>query len=139
MYSKLLTVFTIVMLQTACSHNNYTRPREILNDTFITNIKEDGTKLFIYIANFRAPQISGGRGQGRSAQARPVQSMSSLRSDIAEIQERIAIQAMEQKLRSTLYCRMGYFILNNYNQFGSVEIRAECQEAATESDLRLFQ
>lgn len=141
MYSKILSVCFIALLLCACVSSGGKRSKELINETFITDIKEDGTKLFIYIANFRPPKMSGGRGrgQGRGGQQQAVQSLSGLRSDIADIQERIAIDALEEKLRTSLFCRTGYFILSNYNQFGSIEIRAECQEAATESDLRLFQ
>lgn len=141
MYSKILTLIIVAILLSACASGTK-RPKELINETFITDIKEDGTKLFVYIANFRPPKLSGGgrgQGQGRGRQPQAARSMSSLRSDIAEFQERIAIEALEKKLKNTLYCRTGYFILNNYNQFGSVEIRAECQESATESDYRLFQ
>jgi hypothetical protein len=142
-YSRLSIILLTLLLVTGCVANSNKRPKEIITESFITDIKEDGTKLFIYVANFRAPKISRPKqapGQGRNGQQQqPVQSMSSIRSDIALRQEEIAFEALERKLSINKYCRAGYFVLGNYNQFGSIEIRAECQDSATDVDRRLFQ
>lgn len=94
------------------------------------------------MANFKSPKIRSNKpaGQGRNngQQQQPVRSVSNIRSDMAERQEQLALEALELKLQITGFCRLGYFVLGNYNQFGSVEIRAECQESASETDRKLF-
>ena len=133
----LYKVAVIALILTFCSScsTQPKRPKEVRTESFLTDIKEDGTKLFIYIANFTALAASPGRA--RSAQGRQM-SMSSMRSDTAEYHEKLTIDALEYKLLVTGYCRYGYFVLNTYNQFGSVEIRGECQETATDADRKLF-
>lgn len=129
---------TIVALSACVSKNRV--PKEIVTDSFLMDIKDDGTKLFIYIANFRGskpkPKPMGVRIQNN--QPLPSRSASAVRSDQAERQERLAIRAVDFILRQNRYCRAGYLILNSYVEFGTVEIRAECQESATESDRAVF-
>lgn len=135
-----LIIATIALLS-ACA-TGPSRSKNITNESFLTDIKENDAKLFVYIANFKSRpvkvdrQMQGMRSSGGQQGQRP--SMSSLRSEMALEQEEQAIEALEYKLQTSGYCRQGYFILGNYNQFGSVEIRGECQESATESDKQLF-
>lgn len=138
---KYIILFLVITLILGCASTKK-RSKEIVSDSFITDIKENGTKLFVYVANFRTPKIKpqkiGGQGRNNSQQ-QPVKSMSSIRSDIADKQEELTIEALELKLTSTDYCRTGYFVLGNYNQFGSVEIRGECREGASDIDRKLFE
>ena len=125
MQTRLVVLLVLATLLTACASANKKRPKQIFNESFLTDIKEDGTKLFIYVANFFGDPGRGSRRTGRL-------------SSIADVQEEITLEGLELKLRTTRYCRHGYLLLSNYNQFGSVEIRGECQEGATESDRKLF-
>ena len=137
---KCLLLCLLVAFGTGCASKNKTRPKEIITDFFSTDIKENGAKLFIYVANFRPLKINRTQTQRqvRGSQQQTVRSMSSIRSDLAERQERLAIKSLEVKFESNGYCRTGYLILNNYTQFDSVEIRGECQESATEADRKLY-
>lgn len=128
-----------IILLTACA-TGPSRSKSITNESFLTDIKENNAKLFVYIANFKSRPITINRqAQGTRATGSAQQpSMSNLRSEQALEQEEQAIEALEYKLQTSGYCRQGYFILGNYNQFGSVEIRGECQESATEADKQLF-
>ncbi|MCC2606830.1 hypothetical protein [Planctobacterium marinum] len=132
---RIVILATALFLTLSCASGPQ-RAKSITNESFLTDIKENGAKLFVYIANFRGQAPAVHRG-GNNNPAPPV-SMSQLRSEMALRQEEMAIEALEYKLLTSGYCRDGYFILGNYNQFGSVEIRGECQESATDSDKRLF-
>ena len=131
-----------IVILTGCVSTGPTRSKDIITESFITDIKDDGTKLFIYVANFKAPKIrtnkAAGQGRNNGQQQQPARNVSNIRSDMAERQEQLALEALELKLQITKFCRLGYFVLGNYNQFGSIEIRAECQDSATETDRRLF-
>lgn len=137
-----VSIFLIsILILTGCLSTGPKRSKDIITESFITDIKEDGTKLFVYVANFKASKIRTNKsvGQGRNnGQKQPTQSVSNIRSDMAERQEKVALEALELKLQITGFCRLGYFVLGNYNQFGSVEIRAECHESASKTDRKLF-
>lgn len=136
---RIFILATALILSVSCA-SGPKRAKSITNESFLTDIKDNGAKLFIYIANFKgqAPTVLRGGNHPNGANQQPRRSMSQLRSELALEQEEQAIEALEYKLQTSGYCRQGYFILGNYNQFGSVEIRGECQESATETDKRLF-
>lgn len=139
MLNRCLLLTVVVMMLSACA-SGPGRSRNITNESFFTDIKDNDAKLFVYIANFKsAPIIQTRPAPGSNAAPVSRQGMSNLRSEVALKQEEEAIEALEYKLLTSGYCRQGYFILGNYNQFGSVEIRGECQESATDTDRKLFQ
>lgn len=138
-------LFLFCLSLAACSTNS--RQQQIVNQQFLTDIKDNGSKLFVFIVNFlqerpsrnQQPGLNGQGGQGRGGDGRG-QSRGSSRNiqDLDERLEKSAISALESKLELTGYCREGYFILSNYMERGNIEIRGECKESATAADRKLF-
>lgn len=147
-YLKQLTFFPLFIasfLLTACA-GSYNK-KEIVHHEFFTDIKEDGSKLFVYVVNFklekarkRSPLADESRnpnrsGQGTQSRAKSrIQEGKSNRNDM----EATLVLSLEDKLASTGYCREGYFILNQYLEFGNGEIRGECRESANKVDKAIF-
>ena len=138
-----LLLFTLALASCAGSYNK----KEIVHHEFFTDIKEDNSKLFVYIVNFklekarkRSPladesRTSNRNGQGTQSRAKArIQDGKSNRADMEET----LIISLEEKLASTGYCREGYFILNQYLEFGNGEIRGECRESANKVDKAIF-
>ncbi|MBE1298482.1 MAG: hypothetical protein GJ680_01035 [Alteromonadaceae bacterium] len=140
-----ISLFLLCLSLAACTTNS--RQQQIVNQQFLTDIKENDSKLFVFIVNFLQERptrnqqlgLSGQGGQGRGGEGRG-QSRGSARSlqDLDEKLEKSAINALESKLELTGYCREGYFILSNYMERGNIEIRGECKESATDADRKLF-
>lgn len=136
---KLLFSTLLCLCLSACASR--TGHSDIVQQQFLTDIKENGSKIFVYIANFKVAQpknhdqIIDDMTSNNSAKQHVRQKQR--RSADRQLEEKLT-DALEDKIQSTGYCRNGYFVLSQYIEFGSGEIRGECRESATEVDRALF-
>ncbi|MCY7296688.1 hypothetical protein [Alteromonas sp. a30] len=96
----------------------------------LTNIRPDGTKLFVFTSG-RGQQVPG-------LGALPSPSRRQLQRDRREYMMSVLEAGLEQKLESTGFCRTGYIPLGSYVERGIFEIRGECNESATKEDRVIF-
>lgn len=133
---SLLLIFLAFFLQSCATSG---RNSDIAQQQFLTDIKENNSKLFVFIASFKVAKLDTndplmtrpGTGAKQFSQQKRRQSES------RELEEKL-IEALDEKIAATGYCREGYFVLNQYIHFGSGEIRGECRESATNVDRELF-
>lgn len=96
----------------------------------LTNIRPDGTKLFMY---------TSGRGQRVPGLGGPApRSRQDFQRDRREYMMSVLEAGLEQKLEATGFCRTGYIPLGSYVERGIFEIRGECKESASKEDRVIF-
>ena len=133
------------LLMLACASNQ--KRQQDIQEIFVTDIKENGLKLFSYSVSMSLPQkeingkgmghkgdggMGGGNRGGRKGTGRTDrESMTSRNKE--KINEKL-----DSKLVETGYCREGYIVLNSYVGKGKSQIRGECKEGATDSDRKKF-
>ena len=139
-----IVVLLMPFLMLACASNQKKQPE--IKEIFVTDIKENGLKLFSYSVTMSSPQKetngngrgrkgAGGMGggmRGRNGGGSPNHESMTNRSK-AKINEKL-----DSKLAETGYCREGYIVLNSYAGKGKSQIRGECKEGATDSDRKKF-
>lgn len=124
MLKRLLPLLLITL--TACS----SRPGSDVNGHLLTNIRPDGTKLFVFTSDrgLRLPELSGLSKPSRHKRTRD-------RRDYV----RAAIEdSLDIKLEKTGFCRKGFLPLGHFIERGRFEIRGECNESATKEDRLKF-
>lgn len=117
------------------------RPSDIVNQQFLTDIKPNNSKLFVYIASFRTAKLDKSEDvvnhPNNQNAAKQLIKRKRQEANSRSLETKL-IDALESKLASTGYCRDGYYILSQYIEFGSGEVRGECRESATEADRAIF-
>ena len=129
-----------------------------MNENFVTNITEDGSKRFNYSLNARGKRggakgadknrsggrggISGGRGgrgdgRGGKGGGQSRQAQSDSEALTKKIQSRMTEQ-LELYLEQSGYCREGFLELDSYFSPTRSHIRGECRETATDNDRAEF-
>ncbi|UAA38604.1 hypothetical protein KIH87_18375 [Paraneptunicella aestuarii] len=126
-----LLLLILILAMAACGSNSRTSK---VHGVFITSIKADGTKLFV----FTSPE--GGKGVGHYSHPGLMERQAPGRQGIAhrERLQDLIIEALELRLTQNGYCREGYIQLGSYIERGLFEIRGECNEAATDADRKQF-
>ncbi|WP_394229001.1 hypothetical protein [Shewanella colwelliana] len=113
-----------------------------VEDKFQTAIKGDGIKLFTYKVKFaELPTLE----QPHMARVKQIEKLkrsgSKKRSiyavDLSEWTEQIEL-GLDKTISMTGYCRDGYIELSRIIEVGRGEIRGECNDGATEDDLKKF-
>ncbi|XOV80421.1 MAG: hypothetical protein ACFHVJ_05585 [Aestuariibacter sp.] len=136
---KLLFSTLLCLCLSACASRS--GHSDIVQQQFLTDIKENDSKIFVYIANFKVArpksqeQIINEMAGNNSAKQHVRQKQR--QSADRQLEEKLT-DALEDKILNTGYCRNGYFVLSQYIDFGSGEIRGECRESATDVDRALF-
>jgi len=142
--SRFLT--TIVVLSLLGCASNQSKSHEIV-ETFVTDIKEDGSKRFSFSLTASSFQQNGdgkmgqgghgrgdhsGQGMGRHGAGR------SGRGSMGGQNKEMIYEKLESKLSETGYCRDGYIELDFYRSRGQSQIKGECNEDATDLDRKTF-
>ena len=121
-------------------------------EVFVTDIKSSGLKIFNYSLT-RIPPQNGGSGRGGNSKGSGKHGgrggkgggkgggksggnggMGSGKSDDDSAIKSYLNDMLESKLKKTGYCQDGYIELDSSFERGRLEIRGECEEAATEED-----
>jgi hypothetical protein len=114
-------------------------------EVFVTDIKSSGLKIFNYSLTRVAPQNSGsergggsskgsGKHGGRGGKGGGYGGMGSGKSNDDSAIKSYLNEMLESKLKKTGYCQDGYIELDSSLGRGLLQIRGECEEAATEGD-----
>lgn len=132
---KALLVLIGTVVLNGCSYSSSYNFKGIL----LTDIKSDGTKLFI----FTSPQGQIGSNELRRADIprngqRASANRGPSRADYRDSLEKGIFDALDRKLLESGYCREGYLRLGSFIERGIVEIKGECQESATADDREKF-
>ncbi len=141
-FSHILLLFLLLTWVSACATKS--RQEQITHQQLLTDIKENDSKLFIFIVNFLEGKPRNEfhqTMQNNSQRQTGSRTASSSRSKQVDLQERLekrVFDALDYKLEQTGFCRDGYFVLSNYIEFGTAEVRGECKESATDADRKLF-
>ena len=139
-----IAVLLFPLLILACAGNQKRQPE--IKEVFVTDIKENGIKLFSYSVTMSSPQKGGdGKGMGRRGEGGMGGGMrgkkgagrSDRESMMNQTKERIN-EKLVSKLAETGYCREGYIEIDSYVGRGQSQIRGECKEGATDSDRKKF-
>ena len=137
---KILTLFTALFL-TACASNKPNHPDTA--EYFVTNILDDGSKIFSYDITMKHPERRGGSGKVNKPRGRGMGSgmgrkgSESQDSIIAKMEKRMSdkvYKKLEAKLKDTAYCRQGYIEIDSNIGRGHGQIKGECHETANEAD-----
>lgn len=143
----------------ACSSNQKKPPK--VNELFIINIKENGSKVFNYslIADLKnSPRKSGGRGgkggsrsggMGRGGMGgggmskggrgqKPGGRNNENREKMKDKLKDRAYSKLDNKLHDTGYCREGFFEIDGMFDRGQAVIQGECNETASKTDRENF-
>jgi len=129
--------FVLVFLLSACASNQWQASE--VEEVFVVDIKSSGLKIFDYSLTKAMLQAGGGgrrggssgKGSGKHA-GRGGTGGSSADNGLAMKEYFNAM--LESKLKKTAYCRQGYIELDSYLGKGQLQLRGECEEAATEED-----
>jgi len=117
---------------------------------FVTNIKDDGSKVFSYslISNMSNKE-KGRRKEGERRDNGKMrkskgerQGKSSGKLDNANIITRIEktfYQGLNEKLNTTHFCRQGYFTIDKFISRKKSQLKGECNESATKLDREKLQ
>ena len=132
-------------LMLACASNQKKQPE--IKEIFVTDIKENGLKLFSYSVTMSSPQkemsVKGGGRKGNGGMGGGMRGTrkGAGRSDSESMTNRSMEkinEKLDSKLAETGYCREGYIVLNSYGGKGKSQIRGECKDGATDSDRKKF-
>ncbi len=133
-------IITSLAVLAGCSNQRPDRPPP--NALFITDITADGSKMFEYQLLGRSDQGKQGGGQGRRPPPDGGQRGDSSRQGKGggndDRREAMLDRSLEEKLAETGYCREGYLVLERSTLRGSMTLRGECKEAATDADRESF-
>ena len=139
----LLLLFSVLLVLSACA----SQPQRALKDTFITEIRADGSKMFAFtlsakkaIEEKRTGQKRGQEGKrGNKGQMKPGRgeqgSQAGNRKD--PLESRFQHQ-LAQTLADNGYCTSGYIELARYSSRGTMSMRGECNESASAKDKMRF-
>jgi len=146
-FRNIIVVLVVPLFLFACASNEKRQPE--IKEVFVTDIKENGDKLFSYSLIMSSPQKGmnggamgrgmsrgssgmGGDMQGRKGAGNPGREsmMSRMKAMINE--------KLEAKLSETGYCRKGYVELDSHVGRGRSQIKGKCKEDATDSDRKMF-
>ena len=131
---------------TSCASNPWESSE--VAEVFVTDIKSSGLKIFNYSLTRVTPK-SGGSGRGGNSKGSGNHGgrggkgggkgggyggMGSGKSDDDSAIKSYLNDMLELKLKKTGYCQDGYIELDSSFGRGRLEIRGECEEAATEED-----
>lgn len=144
MMRTLLPAIICAPLMTACVHKP--PPRPIEEDTFVTNIKDSGAKIFRYSMATAPAEKAHGEGSGQRSGGRkgppPGASPSSgSRGGAADNYSKTLDQLyarLEDRLADTQYCREGFIEIDTYEAQQRFYLLGECNESATEQDKQDF-
>ena len=128
MNSRTLTLMacsTLALTLSACSQSPKKEARPAINQSFHTEIAEDGSKRFRFT-------ISVAEKQQRKSK-RPSREKESSGSRHQKMEKRFHDQ-LEQHLERTGFCREGYVVLDSNFSRSKGSIRGECRESATQQD-----
>ena len=146
-YKKIILLVGLSLFITACASQQRQRPK--VNQIFVTNISEQGLKIFSFsmTREMSSRGKGGGKGSGRGGKGGGMgggmgggrhggKGGSNADSDEG-MEEKIknkVLDRLESKLDRTGYCREGYTELESYFSRRASQIRGECNEDATEED-----
>ncbi|QQX81981.1 hypothetical protein JK628_09295 [Shewanella sp. KX20019] len=132
----------LILLLSACSGTSEIVPEEFvgqLTDSFKTDIKNNGLKLFTYRAKLvqssNAQQIPLPHEQRASQKKRSKKRYQA--PDLTAWTQKIE-HGLSQTIAMTGYCREGYIEISRSIQYDRGSIRGECKEGATEKDIARF-
>ncbi|MCL1048406.1 hypothetical protein L2755_02005 [Shewanella abyssi] len=132
----------LILLLSACSGTSEIVPEEFvgqLTDSFKTDIKNNGLKLFTYRAELvqgsHAQQVPLPHEQRASQKKRSKKRYQG--PDLTAWTQKIE-HGLEQTIQMTGYCREGYIEISRSIQYDRGNIRGECKEGATEQDIAKF-
>ena len=125
-----LVILTLLFIVSCTSKTSASK----VHGVFITSIKADGTKLFVFTSpdygdsgkHYSHPGLAERQGRGRQGLA------------AREQLEKLIIRALDIRISENGYCREGYIELGSYIERGSFEIRGECNDTATQTDRKRF-
>ena len=128
--------FVLVLFLSACASNQWQASE--VEEVFVVDIKSSGLKIFDYSLTKAMPQAGGsgrrggssGKGSGKHAGG----GMGGGSVDNGSAMKEYFNAMLESKLKKTAYCRQGYIELDSYLGKGQLQLRGECEEAATEED-----
>ncbi|WP_299807707.1 hypothetical protein [uncultured Shewanella sp.] len=143
--SRLTTLSVIVALSgllSACSSQPEINPEEFVgqvSDSFRTDIKSNGLKLFTYraILTLETPQSQALPHEVRSNQKRSRSNRRYQGPDLSGWTAQIE-HGLQQTIKMNGYCREGYIELYRSIQTDRGTIRGECNDGADEADLAKF-
>ncbi|MCK8046015.1 hypothetical protein MSG37_14095 [Shewanella sp. 1CM18E] len=132
-----------IFLLSGCSSKPEVNPEEfagLVTDSFRTDIKSNGLKLFTYRAFLKTkksqstvlPHEERSNSKKRASSKKRYQGPD-LSGWTAQIEH-----GLQQTIKMNGYCRDGYIELYRSIQYDSGTIRGECNDGADESDLSKF-
>ncbi|MCE9789792.1 hypothetical protein [Shewanella chilikensis] len=140
---RTLFLSLLPLLLCSCSSKPNIDPADFagaIKDSFQTDIKTDGLKLFTYKARLVAPGIDR---NDRDRVPAP-RTAKEVRQQLAIREARLAVfeQQLDLGLNNTLkmnqYCREGFYELSRVLHSSWGEIRGECRDGASERDRSRF-
>ena len=118
----------------------HSKPKPVPQETFSTEITQDGTKLFSY--SLKRPSREGMlKKPGKSRKERRFPDTQNGKTEDQNRKDRMLTKLekeldtrLEQKIEETGFCREGYLILDRYVGKSSSSIRGECWEGANDDE-----
>ncbi|QYJ84917.1 hypothetical protein K0I73_11710 [Shewanella mesophila] len=144
MQIKNIILLFLLFCLTACARSNpQVDDFEIkVEDKFQTAIKGDGIKLFTYKVKYaQLPTLE----QPHMARVRELEKMKRSSNkkqsrnglDLSRWTQQIEL-GLDKTINMTGYCRDGYIELSRIIELGRGEIRGECNDGASEGDIKKF-
>ncbi|GAB1049419.1 MAG: hypothetical protein WAqPseu_39160 [Shewanella algae] len=140
---RALFLLLLPLLLCSCSSKPNIDPADFagaIKDSFQTDIKADGLKLFTYTARLITPDSGG--SYRISVQAPRTAKEMRQQLAIREARQAVFEQQLQLGLDNTLkmnqYCREGFYELSRLLQSDRGEIRGECRDGASEMDRSRF-
>ena len=146
-----ITLFSTLVLA-GCAHEQPKPPKT--QESFITQIKPDGTKQFSYslttemserkdVHSYGGSNGGGGHGShgGHHDGARSDHKGRHSDDKDDEMQEKFTLifdDALNLKLNSTGFCRNGFIQLDKQSRHGAMLVKGECNENAIDADREKF-
>ncbi len=153
-----ILLFLVSLSLVACASNEKKAPE--IKEDFVTNIDENGLKLFSYTVTMAVPENRGGDMQGGRRGMRDGKGDGGMRGGgmrgggnggrstmnnakpnreaMMQRAKEVVYEKLKTKLDETGYCRESYIERDNYFVRGRSQIRGECNELATEEDRDLY-
>ncbi|WP_223296257.1 hypothetical protein [Shewanella halifaxensis] len=139
-----MSIITLLStLLSACSSQPDIEPEKFagqVSDSFRTDIKSNGLKLFTYraILTMATPQNQTLPHEVRSNQKKRSRSKQRYQGpDLTMWTEKIE-HGLQQTIKMTGYCKEGYIELSRTIQYDRGTIRGECNDGADEADVAKF-